>query len=185
MKQVYDIKLITEQRSGVDSKIITFQEEGILDFLSRTNNVQLLERYFQNTDGTLPLPKLDRTAFRLSVQHNFENFQEEIIGKGMHSKSQLLHCLALTDDWIIYCNKPTLLDTILTSSKALLDDEAYALLLGHFFQVYELLQRTECLQVVLKHGYILEQTAVTASDRAEKLVQLLLFSKPVLKDTIV
>ena len=107
------------------------------------------------------------------------------MGKGMQSKSHLMHFLAFIDDWIIYYNKPTLLDIILTSSNALLDDEEYVLVLEHFFQVCELLQRTECLQVVLKHGYIPEQTAVIASERAEKLVRLLVISKPVLNDTII
>ena len=103
MKQIYNIKLATGQRSADDSKMITFLQDDILDFLSRKENIGLLERYIKNTDSLLPLHNISQKAyaFRFALQHNFEDIQEMLMDEFLHSYENFVRWFPINDIWSV------------------------------------------------------------------------------------
>ena len=146
-------KLVAGERASNKTDTITLNTEQVLDFLARKKNVNLYESYLTDTFDFPTVCASQKDILRLALQHDFDDILVTMMDESLDEAEEFLNnILALCDTWIMYYDKPKLLDNLLNSVKGLLEEHGRGFVTQMNFKCH-LFRKHECKKVLMKHGF--------------------------------
>ena len=144
--------------------------------------MKLLESYLDTPDDYESLHIHLEDAFRLSLQHKFEDVQERLTAN--IAEDDFYNSLPNADLWIVYYDNAKLLGKILNTAERPIDEQTHLQFEGLSI-ICDLLRAQECQKVILKHGFSSMVQNMSDQEKFEKLLILLFLAPAFLKGKIV